>query len=227
MLQKGAATIVSTMTDIHELSVDIGAVEGKNIGDAEVLALLRYSGLRRVSLAGCDGITDKALEGLSKLAFLEDLDLSFCNQITDRGIRYISSLPRLRVLNLNWCYSVGDAGMEDLCKCETLEIISLWSCEEITDAGVISLSRLQQLKKLDLPEFAPITNLGVAGLAKNTSSLTELRLSNLAELTDDGLTSLAICKTLRTLIVEECPKVTVTGIAALGLALPHCQIVYK
>jgi hypothetical protein len=196
MIKEDALTIVTAMKDVDELSADVTAVKGKDLGDAEVLALVRFSRLTQVSLAGCTGITDKALQGLSKLTSLEELDLTLCNQITDRGIFYLSLLPALRSLNL------------------------------ITDAGVTSLACLPKLKKLDLPEFARITDRAIAKLAENAASLEELRLANLAELTDEGLTSLAKCKKLRTLSVEECPKVTPAGISALKAALPSCLINY-
>jgi hypothetical protein len=91
---------------------------------------------------------------------------------------------------------------------------------------VAALTDLPRLRALDLPEFANITNRALNDVAEKTK-LERLRLASLGLITDEGVLSLAKCRSLHYLSVEQCPRVTQDAIAALRADLPSCEVLYK
>jgi hypothetical protein len=66
----------------------------------------------------------------------------------------------------------------------------------------------------------------MAELGAHAQSLEKLRLDNLKHLTDEGLSYLAGCRSLRRISITNCPSVTVAGTVKLQSALPLVRITH-
>lgn len=84
----------------------------KEIGDDQLPHVGRLTGLQRLSLEVCDGITDKGVKQLEPLKQLDWLDLHR-TQVSDRGIESLKKLPRLRYVQLQHTRVTAE-GVDDL-----------------------------------------------------------------------------------------------------------------
>ena len=121
-------------------------------------------------------------------------------------------------------------------KLSQLTSLDLSRCNNLTAKTLTPLSQLTSLTSLELCDeidgFADFENFKHYSLTLpafkalgNVSSLTSLKLSRCAKLTDEGLEELARLPALTSLHLTACPKVTAKGLTALKTALPDLVVV--
>ena len=132
---------------------------------------------------------------LSQLSQLTSLDLSRCQNLTAKTLKPLSQLTALTSLEL------GD------------EIDSFGG--EFDD-GEFDDWEAYSHYSLSLRAFKALGNV---------SSLTSLKLSGCARLTDKGLAELARLPALTSMHLTACPRVTAKGLTALKTAVPDLVVV--
>jgi serine/threonine protein kinase len=132
------------------------------ITNAGLAQLRKLTGLQRLNLWDCMGITEVGLHHLEALKGLTSLGLSGCD-ITDWGLRHLKALPNLTDLDLAGCSEITDAGLTHLQALPKLANLRL-SGIRITDKGIAELKPLTNLASLELVGTT-VTDLGVAQLA--------------------------------------------------------------
>jgi hypothetical protein len=219
----GMAALKGVGADLEGLFLD-----GTAIGDAGLKALAESAGkLRWLDLAQTR-ITDKGLTFVGQHKALRHLNLENIPAITDEGIARIDSLGDLATLDLSgtsvqfknipleqWAKlrrldlshtPIGDDGVKALAALKSLEELDL-RATAVTGTGLAELAKLPNLKIVRLSDAA-ITDDG----AKGIGALAQIRVLHVhnsmppeskkpvkVALTDEGLTALGGCKSLREL----------------------------
>ncbi len=139
-------------------------------------------------------LPDNALLVASKIKTLEKLGISVCENLQHEDLRALSNLPELRSLVL--------------------------IAENIVDADCIEISRLMQLQELDVRENK-ITDAGIGQLSK--MPLVFLDVSG-NDISDRSLSELTKIKTLKKLVIADCPRLTSRAKSAFQISLPRCLL---
>ena len=92
--------------------------------------------------------TDKGLEQLAKLQFLEELSLG-SRRITDAGISQIVKLTNLKELTLFGCTEVTNEALAKIGTLKHLERLTINTCPKVTVAGISYLNAIPGLVELD------------------------------------------------------------------------------
>ncbi|POW19540.1 hypothetical protein PSHT_04571 [Puccinia striiformis] len=147
--------------------------------------------IRRLNFSGiADHMTDHILLRLVNCTRLERLTLSGCNAITDDSIiKILKNSKDLVALDLS-----DYTGLQSLKNCKALRRLKLKYCEKITDAALITVATsCPLLLEVDLVGCRLITDASLWMLWKHSSHLRELSLSGCTEISDGGFPNPANC----------------------------------
>jgi Leucine-rich repeat (LRR) protein len=180
--------------------------------DKDIEDTPRSPEVRRVSLHGCENITDKSLKMLAaKFPNLEELDLGMTST-TAEGLKSLKDLPKLKKLGFSFSPKLDDACLKEIGAVKSLESLRLIDCPKVTSEGVAHLRNLKDLESLVLAS----TGIDDSALKtiKGLTKLTELHLGGDKKITDVGLAELKDMKQLRSLALWG-TKTTDKGLAEL------------
>jgi hypothetical protein len=192
------ATVKCGPHDKYGLEVKTDATDGQLAG----LAVLKKVNLVRLSLVGCEQITDTGLANMEGLSTVTHLSLSDCARITDDGLAQLKKLP-LGQLDLARCKLITDSGLTHLAKMASLRSLNLGGCSNVTDNGVAHLSILAELRQLTL-RGTKVSDAGLAHLYQKLFSLELVDLGGCDKVTDDGLRHLKSITALQDLNLQGC-----------------------
>jgi hypothetical protein len=229
------------------MSEELGGVRelhlaAETVVDADLVRLSDLTGLNRLFLSGCTGVTDAGLRHLVDLGELQLLALGGTG-VTDRGLEHVAWLKQLAALYLADT-DVSDAGLEQIAALKRLRILDL-SNTAVSDAGLAHLAKLKRLQELRLNDTAVtdaaleqvatfkrlrtlaleatrVTDAGLAHLAR-LDQLRELILDG-THITDEGLRHIAGLTELRVLALSN-TRVSDVGLQHLG-AFEHLEELY-
>ncbi|PRP74561.1 hypothetical protein PROFUN_16160 [Planoprotostelium fungivorum] len=166
---------------------------------SQSLASATYNNLRCLILRKCEWVTEDTFKSISRFSTtLRYLDVSGCDKITDYHLEmYISKLVKLRVLKF---------GAKEQ---NRLKPASVHFCDRITDVGVGHLSTLTNLRELSLVRCRITGN--CFQQLKTLHQLEELDLE-WTKITDASLVHMRHWVRLRTLVLNNCGKLTDVGV---------------
>lgn len=232
---------VATLTDLRELNLTLTPVD-----DSALKHLAELSELRTLGLASTK-VTGTGFEHLKGLTNLENVNLHF-TPVNDAGLKAISQLPLTGRLWLGHTHFT-DEGAKHLANLTKLKRCGLGSMEkassgeavaalvnlpledltlldnQATPVGVAHAAKIATLQKLDISHGPTVTDESLPQLAA-MPELTELKIGS-AQLTDDGLQTLAGAKKLKKLALTGVKKVTPAGVERLQKARPELVIEVK
>eukprot|EP00803_Ostreobium_quekettii_P004868 evm.model.scf_3337.1 EVM.evm.TU.scf_3337.1 scf_3337:10233-11780(+) len=176
--------------------------------DAELLTTLSSLTCLKTS----SYITDMGLRHLARLTLLRWLALKATNDVTDVGLCHVATLPLLTHLHVGGCPNVTDVGIGILAdELPSLTVLELpYSCA--AGASVQNLLSFTALTSLDVSNSA-LSSAGVHSLGK-LRSLSTLRLSSV---TDATMRSLAVFPSLTDLVLTSMPGVSDEGLRTMSL----------
>lgn len=206
----GLVTFIKEHTQLRLLEI-----ENSNISDIALINLNELKELRKLSITGCEKVSDKWLATLNNLRELNDLCIAR-TAITDNAMNYIVTLRSLKYLDIS---NTRITGLKHLQRLGSLLQLYV-SNTEIYDDELKYLCGLINLELLDLSSTT-ITDAGLAYLSKLTN-LKELYLSSTL-ITDAGLVYLQRLNNLKLLGLCD-TDITNNGIRKLQQALPNCDI---
>ncbi|KAH6798279.1 RNI-like superfamily protein [Perilla frutescens var. hirtella] len=156
--------------------------------------VMNCGNLVEIDLSNATELKDLAAAAIAEAKNLERLWLVRCKSITDIGIGCIAvGCRKLKLLSLKWCLGVGDLGV-----------------------GLIAV-KCQGIRSLDL-SYLPITNKCLSQILE-LQNLEDLVLEGCFGIDDDSLAALNQgCKTLETLDMSSCQKVSHVGLSSLTSA---------
>lgn len=216
------------------------------VDDSALKHLAGLTNLRTLGLASTK-VTGTGFEHLKGLTNLENVNLHF-TPVNDAGLKAISQLPLTGRLWLGHTHFT-DEGAKHLANLTKLKRCGLGSMEkassgeavaalvnlpledltlldnQATPVGVAHAAKIATLQKLDISHGPTVGDESLLQLAA-MPELTELKIGS-AQLTDDGLQTLAGAKKLKKLALTGVKKVTPAGVERLQKARPELVIEVK
>lgn len=215
-----AAAAIAGAKNLESLSM----VRCKRVSDMGIGCIaVGCKKLKRVSLKWCLRVTDLGVGLLAlKCKELRSLDLSYV-PITEKSLNFILQLSYLEDLVLVGCVGIDDDGLAFLDKGHTmLKTIDLSNRQNISHTGIANLTRgAGYLKEIVLAYGSAVT-LDVAKCLQNFSTLQCLRLDG-SPVTCSALRMIGNWTgSLRELSLSKCSGVTDEGIASI--VRKHAQL---
>ncbi|KAM6420989.1 LOW QUALITY PROTEIN: F-box and leucine-rich repeat protein 13 [Pluvialis apricaria] len=194
--------------------------------------------IRHIHVAGCQRITNAALQMISPLKHLLVLNVADCIRISDGSVRPFvqgSSGTKLRELNLTNCIDVTGASVTEIAqRCHELTYLNLRYCENMIDAGTEALGNMSPLisidisgtsisdmglralschgkiKELSISEHKTIRDTGIHEFCKGTKYLEHCHVSYCPPLMDEAVKAVPFhCHTLTSVNTAGCPEVDI------------------
>ncbi|KAK9666746.1 hypothetical protein RND81_14G208000 [Saponaria officinalis] len=154
--------------------------------------------LTHVGLRWCNLLTNLAVTHLTSNLDLTVLDLRDCRSLGDEALLAISALPKLASLLLDGS-DISDAGISYLKEraSTSLTSLSVRGCKRLSDKCITALlgsgggSSKPVLQELDLSNLPNLTDNGVLLLAKSRAPICELRMRQCPLIGDTSVMALA------------------------------------
>ncbi|KAK9822807.1 hypothetical protein WJX81_000986 [Elliptochloris bilobata] len=225
-------------------SLDLSAC--RRVGDGALAALggtLALAGLRSLSLAGCEDVSDAGIAAVARLRALTHLDLRNCCKVTDASLLALAELPCLLSLDLSGCVAatergigalaarlrlstlrlggtsrvatVQDGALRALAPMVSLTCLDMSGCTEVTDAGLGAIGALTRLHELCLWNCMRVSEAGL-GVLRNLPHLEDLSLRGCQHLTDAAAPAVARLRALTRLDLRCCERFTGDQLRALS-----------
>ncbi|MCK4602464.1 MAG: hypothetical protein KAU28_08355, partial [Phycisphaerae bacterium] len=209
--------------DMAKLAKELGKLKSlrsvqlwaSRVTDADVAHLRDLRGLQYLGLRACYEITDAALAHLKDMKELQYLQL-YMTKVTDAGLKELKGLRELRWIDLLWTKAtpMGLRELKDLPHLRTV----LMSGEGLTDKGLLVLK--------ELPRIQVIACYAGPQGSNDPNGLEHLELWQ-TKVTDLGLLALKDRKSLRQVVIRQCPWITDSGVKALRKARPDLKIEFE
>ncbi|KAL0091267.1 hypothetical protein F4703DRAFT_1940479 [Phycomyces blakesleeanus] len=182
--------------------------------------------LVKLSIRGCDVVTDAGIYYLKGLKRLEYLDVSNC-KLTDKGLQSLAGFPSLRYLNLSKT-KITDSGIKLLADTaaykDSLDTLIVEGCKGLKSKDL--LSKLNEFVNLSYLSLA-MTSIGPQQPIYQTHApLCILDISN-TELNDkDMIQTISGYSSLKELRLTGCKAITCAGLAAIPKSLCHLEVIH-
>lgn len=167
--------------DPAKFLVDLNSKRSEQINDDDLKTLANLeSGREQVTFLNMTrgGITDEALQNLTKLPELTHLDLTSTN-IDGHGFAALRDCSKLRKLKVSGVLRMSPQGWEEISKLTQLESLDVSATSNISNADVAKFVALTNLRELDLGS-TPITD-------DVFKSLAEMERLEVLKIEGDGL----------------------------------------
>ncbi|KAJ6708076.1 RNI-LIKE SUPERFAMILY PROTEIN-RELATED [Salix viminalis] len=187
----GFKTILHSCSSLYKLRVSYGT----HLSDLVFHEISATSlSLTHVSLRWCNLLTNHAIKNLVSNTHLKVLDLRDCKHLGDVALRSISTLPELKILLLDGS-NISDYGLSYLRGViNSLVSLSVRGCKRLTDKCISALfegSSKLELQHLDLSNLPNLSDNGVLTLAKCRVPISELRMRQCPLIGDTSVMALA------------------------------------
>ncbi|MCE9604324.1 MAG: hypothetical protein K8U03_05400 [Planctomycetia bacterium] len=232
---------VGTLTALRELNLTLTPIADESLKHLGGLTELRTLGLASTK---CTGTGFAHFKGLTKL---ENVNLHF-TPVNDAGLQAISQLPisgRLwfahthftdagsaSLAALTQLKRCGIGSMEKASSGEAVAALAKLPLEDLslldnqaTPAGLVHAAKIATLRRLDISHAPTVGDDSLNQLAE-MPQLEELKIGS-AQLTDEGLQTLAAAKKLKKLSLSGMKKITPEGVERLRKARPDLTIEAK
>lgn len=193
---RGLLKVVQSCPNLTDLRIS----EVRGLDDTELaLELYKRNNLERLIMAGCDSLTDDALEIMvqgvePKVDILTDrvivpprrwrhLDISECRQLTDRGVKALAhNVPFIEGLKLCKVSGLTDDGLLDvMSSMDRLTHLELEELENLTNEVLIRLAKspaAKTIEHLSISYCDQLGDIGVLPILKSCPEIKSLCLDN-------------------------------------------------
>ncbi|XP_022762997.1 F-box/LRR-repeat protein 10-like isoform X2 [Durio zibethinus] len=188
----GFKTILHSCSNLYKLKVS----HGSQLTDLVFHDIAATSlSLTHVSLRWCNLLTNQAIRSLVCNIGLKVLDLRSCKNLGDEALPAIGSLCELKTLLLDGS-DITDVGIANLRYgvFSSLVSLSVRGCKKLTDKCLSVLfngSSKLELQELDLSNLPNLSDNGVLALAKSQVPISELRMRHCPLIGDTSVMALA------------------------------------
>ncbi|KAL6346741.1 hypothetical protein AAG906_002857 [Vitis piasezkii] len=188
----GFKTILHSCSTLYKLRVSHGMLL-TNLVFLDISAT--SLSLTHVSLRWCNLLRNQAVISLASNLDLRVLDLRDCRNLGDEALQAISTLHKLKILLLDGS-DITDAGLSYLREgvIGSLVSLSIRGCKRLTDKCISALfdpSSKQELQELDLSNLPNLSDNGIFSLAKSRVPILELRMRQCPLIGDTSIMALA------------------------------------
>jgi len=114
-------------------------------------AIFRVMQEHQITTLSAGGISDGAMERLSRVSHITHLHLGDSKGLTDEGVRYLAAMPQLQELTLGgWNSPITDRGLEALRHLGELRSFQMCWTQGISDIGAANLAFCDRLESVNL-----------------------------------------------------------------------------
>jgi F-box/leucine-rich repeat protein 2/20 len=185
--------------------------------------------LKRLTLRGCQSVTDKSMQTFSKnCRNLEEINLDNCKQLTDETCKSLAAnCHKLTHLNIA-ANDVTDEALEAIGEgCKLLKHINISNCNKIRPAGIESLARnctnLVSFISVACGEET-INDESLRALSHHCHKLKVINLNGCSAITDTGVKYLAEnCHQLIYCCLSKCFALTDQALISLSQGCPQLK----
>ena len=224
---------VSELTELTSLHIYSTGI----VNDRLCELCSRLTNLRTLNLSErMADLTDRGVQHLAKLRYLENLALRGCPKITDAGLAAVAGMTRLKILRLSGLPAVTPKGMQGIGKLTNLRLleINVVAMDNDSMRALESLTKLEDLllwTVSNTPNYPALDSLGAlrslqrvrTNMAVSSSAIRALAklpdlesiTDELYEITDEDLTHLAKLPKLQTIILAS-DKITAKSLPTLA-----------
>ncbi|KAM1306338.1 hypothetical protein ACFX2H_008739 [Malus domestica] len=195
--------------DIEDKYLEL--VKSKCHDSLQNLEVLNLNGCQKISDKGIEAITSSCPNmkefsiywnvratdiGITHLVknckHVVDLNLSGCKNLSDKSLQLVAeNYPELQLLNLTRCVKLTDSGLQQILhSCPCLHSLNLYALSSFTDEAYKKISLLSHLQFLDLCGAQNLSDEGVSCIAR-CKSLLSLNLTWCVRVTDLGVIAVA------------------------------------
>ena len=129
-------------------------------------------------------MTDRALQRLSRLAFVTTIRMDGARQVSDDGLQHLARMPQLEELELGgWYCPHTDRGLEVLRNLKALRRFQMCWAQHVSDAGIANLTFCDDLERVNV--MGTPTGDGVINALRGKRRLSSLHTGKLV--TDRGI----------------------------------------
>ncbi|OVA15984.1 Leucine-rich repeat [Macleaya cordata] len=177
--------------------------------------------LQKLRVSHGTQLTDLVFHDISATSLsLTNVSLRWCNLLTNLAVVHLAYNMDLKVLDLRDCRNLGDEALKAISVLHKLKILLL-DGSDISDSGLSYLGEgvLGSLTSLSIRGCKRLTDKCIASIFDGSSgrALQNLDLSNLPNLSDNGILSLAKSRVrIIELRMRECPRIGDTSVMALA-----------
>jgi len=148
------------------------------------LLLGHFKNMKKITVCGCSKL-ENIIEKLSNHSSLNIIKLTG-DDATDDNMKCLSLSKSLTIIMLTNNSNITDIGICHISKIKTLTKLELIHCLYLTNMSLIHIANTEIIN-LIIDNNRNITDFGIAKLAKNTTTLKNLELKNIINITKEGL----------------------------------------
>lgn len=203
--------------------VDDQGVSGLICSATASLAKVRLQGL---------SITDASLAVIGYYGkAVTDLTLARLPAIGERGFWVMANalgLQKLRCMIVVSCPGLTDLGLASVAKfCPSLKLLHLKKCSKVSDGSLKDFAESAKgLENLQIEECNKVTLMGILSFLLNCSpkfkALSLVKCTGIKDICA-APAQLPVCKSLRSLTIEDCPGFTDASLAVVGMICPQLE----
>jgi F-box/leucine-rich repeat protein 14 len=150
--------------------------------------------------------SDDGMRAFENMVNMTNLDLTGCEMVGS-GFRYLTKMTNLKRLFFSFSPTVTNEAFEHIAHLTTLEWLELQYCQHVTDEGAAKLSTLKNLVRINF-HGCKINDSTVEMIANNMPKITQLHLSDCANLTNKAIESILRMPNLTGLYMYRCEAIT-------------------
>ncbi|MCO5603487.1 hypothetical protein L7F22_057638 [Adiantum nelumboides] len=160
-------------------------------------------------------------ELVQKCGNITELSLDY-SQISDTSLELISvSCTNLRNISVKCCKKLTDLGLKALHHCGRLESVNLGQASGLTDGSLIAICTGNSLLKVLVAGYGQVSDRGLNAVA-SCMLMRELALNNCLRITNSGIKQIAEgCPMLRFISLSYCEHITDSGVISLAKGCPR------
>ncbi|KAI5068169.1 hypothetical protein GOP47_0016514, partial [Adiantum capillus-veneris] len=160
-------------------------------------------------------------ELVQKCINITELSLDY-SQISDTSLELISiNCSNLRNISVKCCKKLTDLGLKALHHCGSLESVNLGQASGLTDGSLIAICTGNPLLKVLVAGYGQVSDRGLKAVA-SCMHMRELALNNCLRITNSGIKQIAEgCPMLRFISLSYCEHITDSGVISLAKGCPR------
>eukprot|EP00249_Psilotum_nudum_P017118 c26170_g2_i1 orf=338-2623(+) len=188
--------------------------------------------LKHLSLGKCENVSDQGLTCFLQAAIsLEILQLERCNSLSFKGLlaTFTTSHGKLRKLQIRKCDGIDDriSAAASLQFCESVKVLCISNCKHVSYNCLAIIGHIcQHLTELDLSGLVDMNDEGLLALLQmGNCQLESINLSGCVRVTDQAISVVAkwCGSSLRNLTLDGCKMLTDKSLKVIAKNCSHLQ----
>ena len=205
-------SIVKQWKDLRNLSMNYCI----QVNDQVLHSVAKHCNLKTLSLVGCSGVSDKALQRLIPFCEeLESIDLSEVPNVSNKSVKLLAKhCPALQVAHFAGCKKVTSQALKELIR--SCQKLTAFSCEKLSSTALTLLGNCQKLANLKIGDAGSITDEAIVEFSSQAKNLQELNIKHSEASSSAFSQCVENCYALEYLYLSDCRNLDEAVLPALA-----------